>query len=134
MTPEIETMKAALLAAGKTVPEDASADDIELMHLELEAEEEEAAKAAKPPLNGVGPDGQIYENGKSIGMSGASRHDDPPGNPGVEGVDGAPRETYLSALARLQTPEAGSKTPAVIEWARANLSKKEFSERYPNLA
>ena len=102
MTPEIETMKAALLRAGKTVPEDASADDIELMHLELEAEEE-ALAAPKMPAK---PE---------------PKEEKPKG------------ETYLSALARLQTPEAGSKTPAVIEWARANLSKKEFSERYPNL-
>ena len=114
MTNPIETMKAALLAAGKTVPEDASADDIELMHLELEAEQE--AEADESP----GTDG-------------------PTGPPLEIAVltDPRPHETklpYLSALARLQTPEAGSKTPAVIEWARANLSKKEFSERYPNLA
>lgn len=102
MTNPTETMKAALLAAGKTVPEDASADDIELMHLELEAERE-AADAAKTPAKQ---------------------------EPKEERPKG---ETYLEALARLQTPEAGSKTPAVIEWARANLSKKEFSERYPNL-
>ena len=100
--PTTETMKAALLRAGKTVPEDASADDIELMHLELEAERE-AADAANTPAK---PE---------------PKEEKPKG------------ETYLSALARLQTPEAGSKTPAVIEWARANLSKKEFSERYPNL-
>jgi hypothetical protein len=95
-------MKAALLRAGKTVPEDASADDIELMHLELEAEEEALAAPKMPEKQEAKPE-------KAKG------------------------ETYLSALARLQTPEAGSKTPAVIEWARANLSKKEFSERYPNL-
>jgi len=102
MTNPTETMKAALLRAGKTVPEDASADDIELMHLELEAEEEALAAPKMPEKQEAKPE-------KAKG------------------------ETYLSALARLQTPEAGSKTPAVIEWARANLSKKEFSERYPNL-
>lgn len=101
--PTTETMKAALLRAGKTVPDDASADDIELMHLELEAEEE-ALVAPKVPTKQ---------------------------EPKAEKPNG---ETYLEALKRLQTPEAGSKTPAVIEWARANLSKKEFSERYPNLA
>ena len=122
-------MKAALLAAGKTVPKGASADDIELMHLELEAEQETEG----PPENGVGPNGQIYENGVSIGITGTSGHPDPVGETGPSGVDGAPRETFNEAVARLGTIEAGSKTPAVIEWAKANLSKEEFRERYPNL-
>lgn len=102
-----ETMKAALLAAGKTVPAKASADDIELMHLELEAEREagECRVTEIPPVE------------PATGTSEVA----------------TARENFLEAAARLQTPEAGFKTPAVIEWARANLSRDEFREHYPNL-
>lgn len=100
MSNTTETMKAALLAAGKTVPDDASADDIELMHLELEAEQE-AAAAPKPVET---------KPAKAKG-----------------------KETFNEAVARLGTIEQGSKAPAVIAWARENLSRDEFSERYPNL-
>ena len=105
-------MKAALLAAGKTVPKGASADDIELMHLELEAEREtaETRVGAIPPVEPLAPPVETSE------VSSAAK-----------------RETFNEALARLGTPEAGSKTPAVIEWAKANLSKEELHERYPNL-
>lgn len=101
MSNNTETMKAALIAAGKTVPDDASADDIELMHLELEAEQEAAAAPPKPVET---------KPAKSKG-----------------------KETFAEAVARLGTIEAGSKAPAVVAWARENLSKEEFRERYPNL-
>lgn len=80
--------------------------------------------------------GVIYEDGKSIGVTGPVG---PPGdyaaytttlNPPVASNKKATRSQFEEVVIRLGTKQLGDRTPEVVAWARENLSDDEFEARY----